>query len=145
MTDPVAEILVCDDDEDDLLLLQEALAESAPHPPVRYFQSGESLLLHLRDVGRRTRVVVVLLDLNMPGLGGREVLETLRAPPRGATTPVVIFTTSRAPEDVESSYRAGANSFVSKPASYAHLVRVVRSLSAYWVDVVTPPLAGAGS
>ncbi|MAQ19554.1 MAG: two-component system response regulator [Sandaracinus sp.] len=138
MADPMPEILVCDDDEDDLMLLQDAFEETElfPRPKLRCFQSGNALLTHLQGEDA-SRVAVILLDLNMPGLDGREVLRALRARPD--VTPVVIFTTSQSPDDVSGAYQDGANSFIRKPASFESLVDVLRSLGAYWSDIVTVP------
>lgn len=137
-------ILMADDDEDDRDLAREALAESRVLNNLHAVNDGADLLQYVRHEGRYTaenapRPDLILLDLNMPKVDGREALEALKKDPKLRSIPVVILTTSRAEEDVVRSYDLGANSFISKPVTFAGLVDVMRELGQYWVVIVELP------
>jgi CheY-like chemotaxis protein len=137
-------ILMADDDVDDRDLAREALAESRVLNDLHSVNDGAELLDYVRHQGRYTaenapRPDLILLDLNMPKVDGREALEALKKDPRLRSIPVVILTTSRAEEDVVRSYDLGANSFISKPVTFAGLVEVMRELGRYWVVIVELP------
>ena len=82
---------------------------------------------------------LILLDLNLPLLTGREVLERVRATPRFALVPVVVLTTSGRPEDVRDVYAAGANTYIEKPRDFARFVEVLRTIQRYWLDAAVLP------
>ena len=137
-------ILMADDDPDDRELAREALAESRVLNDLHTVNDGAELLEYLRQEGRfeggkAPRPDLILLDLNMPKLDGREALGALKKDPRFRSIPVVVLTTSRAEEDVARSYDLGANSFISKPVTFAGLVDVMRELGRYWVVIVELP------
>jgi CheY-like chemotaxis protein len=137
-------ILMADDDVDDRDLAREALAESRMLNDLHSVNDGAELLDYVRHQGRYTaenapRPDLILLDLNMPKVDGREALEALKKDPKLRSIPVVILTTSRAEEDVVRSYDLGANSFISKPVTFAGLVEVMRELGRYWVVIVELP------
>jgi CheY-like chemotaxis protein len=137
-------ILMADDDVDDRELAREALAESRVLNDLYSVNDGAELLEFLRHEGTYTsenapRPDLILLDLNMPKVDGREALAALKKDPRLRSIPVVILTTSRAEEDVVRSYDLGANSFISKPVTFAGLVEVMRELGRYWVVIVELP------
>ncbi|MDX6451465.1 MAG: hypothetical protein QOH16_1514 [Gaiellaceae bacterium] len=137
-------ILMADDDEDDRELAREALAESRLLNDLHTVNDGAELLEFLRHSGSYTdtntpRPDLILLDLNMPKVDGREALTALKNDPKLRSIPVVILTTSRAEEDVARSYDLGANSFISKPVTFAGLVEVMRELGRYWVVIVELP------
>jgi CheY-like chemotaxis protein len=137
-------ILMADDDVDDRDLAREALAESRVLNDLHSVNDGAELLDYVRHEGGYTaenapRPDLILLDLNMPKIDGREALEALKNDPKLRSIPVVILTTSRAEEDVVRSYDLGANSFISKPVTFAGLVEVMRELGRYWVVIVELP------
>jgi two-component system response regulator len=138
-------ILMADDDEDDRLLARDALAESRLHNDLRFVCDGVELMEYLRregpfaDPARSPRPGVILLDLNMPRMDGREALEEIKAQPDLRRIPVVVMTTSQAEEDVVRSYDLGASSFISKPVTFEGLVRVMRGLGTYWFEIVQLP------
>jgi CheY-like chemotaxis protein len=137
-------ILMADDDIDDRELAREALAESRVVNELHAVSDGAELLEFLRHEGAYTdenapRPDLILLDLNMPKVDGREALAALKNDPKLRSIPVVILTTSRAEEDVVRSYDLGANSFISKPVTFAGLVDVMRELGRYWVVIVELP------
>jgi CheY-like chemotaxis protein len=143
-------ILMADDDADDRFLTQEALAESFLIHDLRFVEDGEELLAYLRHQGSYSspalapRPELILLDLNMPRKDGREALAEIKTDPKLKQIPIVIFTTSRDQKDIHHSYNLGANSFITKPASFDDLVHVLRSLEQYWFDLVELPSAALG-
>jgi len=82
---------------------------------------------------------LVLLDLNLPKLGGIEVLRRIRADPRTRTVPVVLLTSSREQRDLQAAYAAGANSYIVKPGDYAELIAVLGDVIRYWLQINVAP------
>jgi two-component system response regulator len=146
MTKPLV-ILMADDDPDDRLLAEDALREARVRNELSCVADGEQLLAYLRREGEWAHLrgeplpALILLDLNMPRKDGREALRELKADPVLRTIPVVVLTTSRAEEDVLRTYDLGASSFISKPVTFQGLVRVMRSLGHYWLELVRLPAA----
>lgn len=138
-------ILVADDDQDDCLLVREAFRDCKIAGRLQFVQDGDELLDYLKrrspyqDERRYPLPDLVLLDLNMPRMDGREALALIKQDPELRSIPVIVLTTSSAQEDVLRSYADGVNSFVTKPVSYSGLVEVVRALGCYWIDVVDLP------
>jgi CheY-like chemotaxis protein len=142
MTDQhVGAFLYAEDDPDDRLLAEMAHRESGVPYPLIFVGDGEEALECLRLTGRHAgrtdlpRPAVVLLDLNMPGIDGRETLRIIRADPRIRRIPVVILTTSTADDDIAASYEAGANAYIVKPTAFNGLVRIFATLATFWFDV----------
>jgi CheY-like chemotaxis protein len=135
-------ILVADDDEEDRMLARDALEESRLVNPIYFVNDGVELLdfLHHRggyaDMGAAPRPGLILLDINMPRLGGLDALREIKRDPDLRRIPVVILTTSRADEDIFRSYDLGVNSFISKPVTFEGLVSVMRLLGRYWFEIV---------
>ncbi|MND65062.1 Response regulator rcp1 [compost metagenome] len=135
-------ILIAEDDPDDRLLTREAFSESRPANRVDFVHDGEELLDYLNhrppydDAQRYPRPGLILLDLNMPRMDGREALRALKAEPRLRDIPVVMLSTSCDEEDIRRSYADGVNSFISKPASFNGLLDVVRSLGDYCLETI---------
>jgi CheY-like chemotaxis protein len=138
-------ILMADDDADDRIMTKEALEESKLTNEFRFVENGEELLDYLRRQGKfadptsSPRPGVILLDLNMPRMDGREALKEIKADPELRRIPVVILTTSKAEEDVYRTYDLGANSYIMKPVTFDGLVEVMRGLGRYWVEIVELP------
>lgn len=138
-------ILMADDDADDRIMTKEALEESKLTNEFRVVENGEELLQYLRrqgpyaDPASSPRPGVILLDLNMPRMDGREALKEIKADPELRRIPVVILTTSKAEEDVYRTYDLGANSYIMKPVTFDGLVEVMRGLGRYWVEIVELP------
>ncbi len=134
-------ILVAEDDEDDRLLIGGALARTPAQPDVRYVTDGRELLDYLRRQGRWVEPAtspvpdLVLLDLNMPRVNGREALRALKQDPSLRRLPVVVFTTSEDLRDVQACYEAGANAFVTKPSSLEELSRALAVTADFWLAV----------
>lgn len=138
-------ILMADDDADDRLLAQEAMHESRVLNELHFVEDGVQLLNYLRGVDGyedRTRFPLpglILLDLNMPKMDGREALAEIKADPRLRRIPVVILTTSKAEEDMVKGYDLGAASYITKPVTFEALVELMRTLGRYWVEFVELP------
>jgi two-component system, chemotaxis family, response regulator Rcp1 len=140
-------LLVVEDSESDVELLREALSDSDPHVELDIVRHGEDALAFLRCEGEfaaAARPDLVVLDLNLPRMGGFEVLRALRADvdPRLRRLPVVVFTTSGATTDVETAYDLHASSFVTKPTAFEHYLDTVRAFREFWLRVARLP-AGA--
>jgi two-component system, response regulator len=140
-------VLVADDDPDDRDLTREAFAATRAVGDLRFVEDGQELLdyLYRRGAyaaeGAAPRPDLLLLDLNMPRIDGREALRVIKSDPALRTMRVVILTTSRASEDVQAAYDISASSYIPKPASYRHLLSVIESLARYWLEIVELPPA----
>lgn len=137
-------ILMADDDDDDFLLTQKALKASKLLNTLVRVSDGEELLDYLLKrgdyAGKETlRPGIILLDLNMPRKDGREALAEIKAQEDLRDIPVVVFTTSKAEEDVFRSYQLGVSSFITKPVTFANLLEVMSSLGRYWFEIVELP------
>jgi two-component system response regulator len=137
-------LLVVEDSESDVELLREALADSEPGVAMDIVRHGEDALAFLRREGQFTAAAhpdLVVLDLNLPRMGGFEVLKALRADvdPRLRRLPVVVFTTSSATPDVETAYDLHASSFVTKPTAFEHYLDTVRAFREFWLRVARLP------
>jgi CheY-like chemotaxis protein len=143
-------ILLAEDDPDDRMLVQDAVAEGRLVNELRCVEDGEELMDYLHQRGRYAsdsaapRPGLILLDLNMPRKDGREALREIKADPSLRQIPVVVLTTSKAEEDVFRSYDLGANSFVTKPVTFQSLVELMKTLNRYWLEIVELP-AGEGA
>jgi CheY-like chemotaxis protein len=138
-------MLIAEDDEDDRLLIAEALEEN-PLLNDRYFvENGEELMDYLHHRGSYTdetsfpRPNLILLDLNMPKKDGREALKEIKSDPYLRSIPIVILTTSQAEEDIFRSYDLGVSSFITKPLTFDVLVKVMKKLTEYWFTIVELP------
>jgi CheY-like chemotaxis protein len=139
-------ILVCDDDRDDQLLIEHAFAEACIEAKFRFTSDGVELTEYLQKSdkdGNSLYPDIILLDLNMPRMDGLQALEWIKSHPHHRAIPVVIYTTSREPKDIQQCYGAGANSFMTKCSSIEGLVDKVKAFSKYWTETAElPRLAG---
>lgn len=138
-------ILCADDDEDDRLMTRDALLEGRLSNDLRFVADGVELMDYLRRRGSfappvaAPRPGLILLDLNMPRMDGREALEAIKSDPELRSIPVVVLTTSKAEEDVLRSYDLGVNSFITKPVTFSALVDVMKVFTRYWLQIVELP------
>jgi CheY-like chemotaxis protein len=132
-----AVLLYAEDDPDDRLLAQMAHRESGAAGVLTFVGDGEEALEYLHRTGRYTKradqaqPAVVILDLNMPGIDGREALRMIRADRHLRHIPVVILTTSAAHDDIGASSEAGADGYIVKPRDFAGLVHIFKTLSTF--------------
>lgn len=138
-------LLMAEDDADDRLLVKEALEESRVLNILHFVEDGEELLDYLRRQGRygdpasSPRPGLILLDLNMPRMDGREALRAIKADPELRRIPIVVMTTSKAEEDIFRSYDLGASSYITKPVTFDRLVELMKTLGHYWIEFVELP------
>lgn len=138
-------ILVAEDDPDDRLLIGRALDLGIRSKELRMVEDGAALLDYLyrrgtyAAAGKAPRPRLILLDLNMPRLSGREALRSIKDDPALRSIPVVVFTTSDADFDVRACYDIGANAFITKPLVFHDLMRIARAIDAFWFTTATLP------
>jgi CheY-like chemotaxis protein len=130
-------VLLAEDDPDDRLLLRDAFDHADVELDIRVVGSGEELLDYLQQRGPYTaanapRPSIVLLDLNLPRIDGREALRAIKRDPALRCIPIVVLTTSKTAEDILTTYDRGAAAYISKPNSYQGLVGIVRTLCQFW-------------
>ena len=137
-------ILLIEDNPDDAELTRIAFAEAGIDSQLVVVGDGAEALDYLFARGRHGErdaadlPSIVLLDLNLPKLDGREVLQALRANPATRGLPVVVLTTSTEPFDVEASYALGVNSYIRKPVDFGKFVEVVKQIGLYWLVLNHP-------
>jgi two-component system response regulator len=144
-------ILLADDDEDDRLMTRDALRDARLHNDLRFVIDGVDLLDYLHRRGRHSdpasspRPGLILLDLNMPRMDGREALQQIKENPDLRSIPVIILTTSKAEEDIVRTYDLGVNSFITKPVTFLGLVDVMKVFTRYWLEIVDLPPDGTAT
>ncbi|MFD2785276.1 response regulator [Hymenobacter rubripertinctus] len=141
-TTAIKPILVIEDSTEDFTALGRAFRKHALQNPVLRCEDGEQALDYLqgRAVGwPRLLPAIILLDLNMPGLDGFDVLSVIKQDGSLQSIPVVIFTTSSNDQDIAACYRLGANSYLTKPIGYAELEEKVRLIVHYWLEASELP------
>ncbi|HYC56860.1 MAG TPA: response regulator [Candidatus Binatia bacterium] len=135
-------ILIADDDEEDRMLTQEALEERRLANELRFVPDGEELMDYLKRRGKYAepwtspRPGLILLDLNMPKMDGRECLAAIKADEDLRDIPVFVLTTSQAEEDVHQTYELGGSSFISKPVSFESFLELVSTVTGYGIEIV---------
>src|SRR5690606_2146862 len=125
-----------------------AFAEAKIANPLHVVGNGEEALDYLFERGRYAgdghtgQPALVLLDLNMPRMDGREVLQAIRAAPDTRSLPVVVMTTSTEPFDVDACYSLGANSYIRKPVDFEQFMSAVKQVGMYWLVLNQPRPGG---
>jgi CheY-like chemotaxis protein len=136
------EILLVEDNEDDILLEREALADAKLVNLMSVVRDGEEALAYLRGQGKYQDARIpglILLDINMPKKNGFEVLNEIKADPTLKHIPVVMLTTSDSEADIVKSYARGACSFITKPMDFDKFRDVIRQFALYWALVSRVP------
>lgn len=136
------EILLVEDNPGDVRLTQEAFRENKIRNKLNVVNDGEQALAFLRREGVYANVArpgLILLDLNLPRVDGREVLAQIKSDPELRHIPVVILTTSQAEEDVVKSYALHANCYITKPVDLERFMQVVKEVEHFWLSVVNLP------
>ena len=140
-TKPI-EILLVEDSDDDIVILQEAFAESKLVHLVNVVRDGAEALAHLRREGKYKDARMpglILLDINMPKKGGFEVLREIKADPALRHFLVIMLTVSDRDEDIVKSYATGACSYIRKPVDFDSLRKVINHFEIYWTLVADLP------
>ena len=139
-------ILIADDDEEDRMLIMDAIEESEIPSQVYFVKDGEEAMDYLHQRGKYGQGVnaprpgIILLDLNMPRKDGRETLQEIKSDPNLKQIPVIILTTSKLETDINTSYDLGANTYITKPANFDSLVEIIKTIGSYWFSCVELPL-----
>lgn len=136
------EILLVEDNPGDVKLTQHALASAKVVNHMSVVEDGEEAIAFLRRQGRfsgEKRPDLILLDLNLPRMSGREVLAEIKADPDLKAIPVVILTTSDDEQDILESYNNYANCYVTKPIDLAQFGKVVKTIEDFWLEIVKLP------
>lgn len=126
-------ILIAEDDADDRFLLETAFNENGFQDKLHFVPDGVELMRFLHQNGKASQPSFILLDLNMPKKDGREVLGEIKSNPILKDIPVVIFSTTNNEQEMKRCYQLGANSYITKPNSYHHLLEIIAQLRSYWL------------
>jgi CheY-like chemotaxis protein len=143
---PLVEILLVEDNPSDVILTQIAMRQCKIANNLQIARDGEEALQLLRGEGPfagKPRPDLILLDLNLPRMDGRELLSVIKSDPGLRTIPVVVLTTSAEERDVVESYALHANAYIAKPIDMDQFVRVVKAVDDFWFGIVTLPGRGA--
>jgi two-component system, chemotaxis family, response regulator Rcp1 len=138
-------ILLVEDNPADVKITQRALRDTVSPVDLLVARDGQEAVEYLLRQGTHVddadwRIPdLILLDLNLPRLTGRQVLERIRATPALRATPVVVLTTSRRQEDIQEMYAAGANTYIEKPQEFNRFVQVLQIIQRYWLDTALLP------
>src|SRR5436190_600730 len=136
------EVLLVEDDPGDVMMTREAFQDYKLRNELHVVSDGAEAMAFLRQEGEyagRPRPDLVLLDLNLPRMDGRQVLEAIKSDPELASIPVVVLTTSENEDDVLRSYSLHANAYVTKPVDFEQFIRVIRQIDDFFVSVVRLP------
>ena len=138
----IVEILLVEDNEGDVRLTREALKEGRIRNRLSVVGDGEQALAFLGQQGAYAdapRPDLILLDLNLPRLDGREVLASIKNDANLKSIPVVVLTSSRTEQDLLRAYDLHANCFITKPVEFEQFIDVVRSIEDFWLTIVVLP------
>ena len=140
--DRLIEVLMVEDSPDDVELAREALREGKLGIGLHVSADGVEGLAFLRREGKHAEAPapdLILLDLNMPRMDGRELLAEIKADEELARIPVVVLTTSEAERDIVASYKLHANCFISKPVDFEKFIEIVQAIEEFWFKIVKLP------
>lgn len=138
----IIDILLVEDDPGDVELTREGLATGKMFVNLHTVDDGIKALRYLRHEEPYVDAVqpdIILLDLNLPRLDGRETLKAIKADERLRRIPVVVLTTSEAETDILTCYEQGASCYIAKPMGFEAFLKVLRSLEDFWFTVVKMP------
>jgi CheY-like chemotaxis protein len=143
-TGQLVHILLVEDSPTDVMLTREAMEQYKVLNPLDIVEDGVDAMDYLKGRGKYAgrepaRPGLIILDLNLPRMSGREVLYELKQDPELRNIPVVVLTTSKSEEDVVKSYCLHANCYITKPVDFEKFIDVVRSINEFWFGVVTLP------
>ena len=136
------EILLVEDNPGDQRLTQEALKDGKISNNLYIVEDGEEALMFLHRTGEYAQAVkpdLILLDLNLPGMNGQEVLKNIKGDEALKRIPVVILTTSSADEDILKAYNLNANCYITKPVDFAQFIKVINMIQEFWFTIVKLP------
>lgn len=141
--DNLPPILLVEDNQDDYEATVRSLKKNHFVNPIKWCKNGQEALDYLLKKGQYAQDATVpgliLLDLNMPGIDGREVLRQLKDYPELRRIPVVVLTTSSDVKDVDECYEIGASTYIQKPVSFGGLTEAIRTMKDYWFGIAILP------
>jgi len=129
------DVLLIEDNPAQILVLQEILEESGVAINLRVIEDGEAALADLRGQSgqvKRDRPDLVMLDLNLPGKDGRQILKEIKADHELQVIPVIVLSSSQADEDILQCYRLGANCYIIKPVDLDEFIKIIRAIESFW-------------
>ncbi|VUD48750.1 Response regulator rcp1 [Thalassocella blandensis] len=132
-------VYLADDDADDQYLVRSAFNKLEKQPELLFFNNGLELVEHLEanKLNKENNMqAIVLLDLNMPTLNGKDTLQRIKSSQTLKNLPVVIYSTSESNYDVQEAYQLGANAFITKPERFMDMVTVIKRLYEFWFETV---------
>jgi CheY-like chemotaxis protein len=138
-------IMLVEDNEDDYEATLRSLRKNHFVNPIKWCKNGQEALdclsarADIADAAACQKPDLILLDLNMPGIDGRHVLNIIKADPALRSTPVIVLTTSTDARDIAECYKMGANSYIQKPVSFTGLTEAIRTMTDYWFNVAILP------
>lgn len=136
-------LLVVDDSDEDFEIIESCLGTAGLQSEIIHLRDGNELVAYLNASAADRPVklpVAILLDLNLPGISGHALLETIRRHPTFATTPVIVLSTSYEPDDVNLAYQRGANSYLVKPLSLEGFEKLMQTFHRFWLETVALPV-----
>lgn len=136
------EIMVIEDNPGDIRLIEEVFKDAQIKNNMQIAQDGEKALEMLRNKGEHsqdTRPDLILLDLNLPKMDGRELLKEIKEDENLKCIPVIILTTSNAQEDIIETYKNNANCYINKPFDFDQFIRVIKTIEEFWLNTVKLP------
>ena len=145
MTPSNRTILLVEDSDDDFVAAMRAFSKAGLANPIQRCPDGDTALdylyqrKHFAEPAQSPRPGIILLDLNLPAMDGREVLRVIKDDIDLKKIPVIVLTTSGAKRDIEESYAAGANSYVQKPVNLSKFVEAMALIRSYWLESVILP------
>ncbi|MDJ0728259.1 MAG: response regulator [Prochloraceae cyanobacterium] len=140
-------LLIVEDSDADFDILKHLMEEMVVQNSIYRCEDGDEVLDFIYQQGEyknpdlAPRPAVILLDLNLPGTDGREILDRLKQDRQFKEIPIVVFTTSANPQDIQFCYQKGANGYLIKPMTFSELEKTIRAFVDYWLEVNTPPIS----
>jgi CheY-like chemotaxis protein len=135
-------VLMVEDDPGDALMVRESFAQAGKNSRFHVVPDGEEALRFLRrsgEYGDAPRPGLVLLDLNLPRMGGLDVLAQVKADPELRIIPVIVLSSSQDPADINRSYELHANAYIVKPRDFDGFTAMIKQIDECFLDLVTPP------
>lgn len=135
-------LLLCEDNLGDIYLIENSFYQSDIQYTIDRILDGNEVMLYLRQNGRyryATRPDILILDLNLPGKHGFEILAEMKADPSLRAIPIVVLTSSKAPEDIMTSYQLQASCYIVKPSDLQAFLSAIRQIEKFWLSLVELP------
>jgi CheY-like chemotaxis protein len=126
-------IIIVEDDADDREIIKHAFTGAIKDHEYVFLEDGEKLLDYLDNHQNDTKPALIILDLNMPGKDGKQILSELKKDERFRAIPIIILTTSSSERDKNASYTLGANCFITKPDTFDNMVQITNAISKLWL------------